>query len=254
LTDTTGLLYEAPVRNQCSDRMETIMQRQLINSLIFTMMVIMFFFPVSSSAAPPGAKRVIVIDASHGGADHGVKLSDSVNEKDITLAVATFVEREFVRSGNVQVRLTRTADKDVSLQERIKFIQSVKPDICVSIHVNAGFDKKATGYEIYFPGFKTVAGAKNESKAILKDMTKNKHLNDSVKLAHAISRHLAAVFPKKDRGLREAPLQILEGLSVPAVVIELGFATQSEEREKLMNEATQQNIAKAIAKGIGETF
>ncbi len=230
------------------------MRRQLINSLILTMMAIILICSISPSEAAPGAGKIVVIDAAHGGADHGVILSDSVKEKDVTLAVATFVEKELARSGHLQVRLTRTADKDVSLKERIKFIQSARPDVLISIHVNAGFDKKSAGYELYFPGFKAAAGAGNESKAILKDMTKNKHLNDSVKLAHAISRNLAAVFPKKDRGLREAPLQILEGLSVPAVVIELGFATRTEDSEMLMKESVQQNIARAIAKGIGETL
>jgi N-acetylmuramoyl-L-alanine amidase len=205
-------------------------------------------------AQPIQGKRIVVIDAAHGGSDQGVKLSDGIKEKDVTLAVARQIEKELARWGNIQVQLTRTSDKSMSLEERAKFIRTAKADMLISLHVNAGFDKKSTGYEIYFPGFKTPSGGKNESKAILKDMAKNRYLNDSVKLAHAIGRHLAGVFPRMDRGLREAPVPILDGLTIPAVVVEIGFATRVEDRDKLMNDSTQQAVARAISKGIKDAL
>ncbi len=83
-------------------------------------------------------------------------------------------------------------------------------------------------------------------------MTKNKHLNDSVRLSQQIQKHLGEVFPRENRGLREAPLPLLAGLNVPAVIIEIGFLTNKENRQKLVDEKGQQEIARAIAKGVKE--
>jgi len=195
-------------------------------------------------------KRVIVIDAAHGGSDRGVELSDKVREKDLTLQVARLIEKDLVQSGQFQVRLTRTADTAVSLDERLKIIRAAKADAVISLHVNAGFDKKSSGYEIYFPGFKSLPGGQNDSKAILKDMVKNKYLNDSVKLAQLIGKNLAVIFPRKGRGLRDAPVPLLEGLTIPGVVVEVGFATNAGDNELLLNETTKQALAKALSKGI----
>jgi N-acetylmuramoyl-L-alanine amidase len=94
----------------------------------------------------------------------------------------------------------------------------------------------------------------NGSKAILKDMAQNKYLNDSVRLAQMIQRNMENVFPRKGRGLRDAPMPILGDLSIPAVVLEVGFATNTDDRKKILNEKTQQAIAQALAKGIRDYF
>jgi N-acetylmuramoyl-L-alanine amidase len=162
------------------------------------------------------------------------------------------MEKDLAQSGQYQVRLTRTADTTMTIEDRLKVIRAAKADVVVSLHVNAGFDKKSTGYEVYFPGFKSLPGGQNDSKAILKDMVKNKHLNDSVRLAQMIGKNLAVIFPHKDRGLRDAPVPLLEGLTIPAVVVEMGFATNDNDRDLLLNETTKQALAKALSKGIRE--
>ncbi len=55
---------------------------------------------------------------------------------------------------NLQVRLTRSTDRTMSVAERIKAAGDFKPDCLISLHVNAGFGKQASGYEVYFPGFR----------------------------------------------------------------------------------------------------
>jgi N-acetylmuramoyl-L-alanine amidase len=137
----------------------------------------------------------------------------------------------------------------------MKIVKATSGEVLfISLHVNAGFGNKATGYEIFFPGFKTPATDQNESKAILKDMEQNKYLNDSVRLAQMIQRNMENVFPRKGRGLRDAPMPILGDLSIPAVVLEVGFATNTDDRKKILNEKTQQAIAQALAKGIRDYF
>jgi N-acetylmuramoyl-L-alanine amidase len=201
------------------------------------------------------AKRLVIIDAAHGGTDAGVMVTDKIQEKEITLILAQLLQKELAKSPDIQTQLTRTSDKTISNAERIKMVKAASGEVLfISLHVNAGFGKKATGYEIYFPGFKTPATDQNESKAILKDMEQNKYLNDSVRLAQMIQRNMENVFPRKGRGLRDAPMPILGDLSIPAVVMEVGFATNTDDRKKILTEKTQQAIAQALAKGIRDYF
>ena len=196
--------------------------------------------------------KTIIIDAGHGGPDYGVKVSDTSYEKDLNLRIALALQKELNRSGYKQVVLTRSADKETTLKERIQLIKNSSPLLVISIHINGGFGSKSKGYEIYFPGFRTDKETRSESSAIIKDMTKNKHLNDSVRLAQYVNKYLDSVFPKENRGLREAPILLMEGINVPAVVIEVGFLTNKENKKKITDDKVQQEIAKAISRGVKE--
>ena len=218
------------------------------------LMFILILLPILIVQATQ-AKRLVIIDAAHGGADAGVMVTDKIQEKEVTLILAQGLQKELAKSPDIQTQLTRTSDKTISKAERMKMVKAASGEVLfISLHVNAGFGNKATGYEIFFPGFKTPATDQNESKAILKDMEQNKYLNDSVRLAQMIQRNMENVFPRKGRGLRDAPMPILGDLSIPAVVLEVGFATNTDDRKKILNEKTQQAIAQALAKGIRDYF
>ncbi len=126
--------------------------------------------------------------------------------------------------------------------------------VLVSVHVNAGFGKTSTGYELYFPGFKAAPAEQSDSKEILKDMARNKYLNESVRLAQLIQKNMSSVFPRKSRGLREASIPVIEGLSIPAVIVEIGFATNADDRKKLMDVNTQNAVAHALCQSIKDYF
>jgi N-acetylmuramoyl-L-alanine amidase len=85
-------------------------------------------------------------------------------------------------------------------------------------------------------------------------MANNKYLHDSVRLAQLVQRNLEGVFPRKSRGLRNAPFLILEGLTIPAVVVEIGFATSQEDKNKIMDENVRGSISRALSKSVGEYF
>jgi N-acetylmuramoyl-L-alanine amidase len=193
------------------------------------------------SAAPK--KHIIVIDPAHGGQDKGIALTDKVDEKDITLAVALALRKELAKENNLEVVLTRDSDKEVSLEDRKKNIAKIKPDFVLSLHTNAGF-------ELYCPEFNK--DFKKEKKTAKGDVRqeKNKYLNDSVRLARSIQENLNTLFPRKGRGLRRADLPITEDLFVPAVVVEMSFATNPEDKKKLLSQNTQTEIANVLAKSI----
>jgi len=223
---------------------------------------VMFFLWV---AAPPTVwakdatgKYVVVIDPAHGGKDEGVSLSRSVSEKDITLAVATLIKRNLEDSKTLTVKFTRMGDMDVALADRVGAAIKANADLFISLHVNAGFEKESAGYELYFPGFKGQDGSKGapkgESAAIVRDMVRTKHLNESVRFAQILERRLDPVFPRMDRGVRDAPLLILQNLNIPAVVLEIGFSTSPNDRKKIQDESIQAAVAKAVADGVREFF
>ncbi|MFZ3057285.1 MAG: N-acetylmuramoyl-L-alanine amidase, partial [Smithella sp.] len=148
------------------------------------------------------------------------------------------------------VFLTRDSDKTVDLEDRKDSVKKIKPDILLSLHVNGGFGKEASGFELYYPEFgeeavKEKKAAKDNTSAL-----KNKCQNESLRMAKIIQGNMNALFPRKGRGLRKADLPVTDGLLVPAVSVEMGFATNPEDKKKLLSVNTQTEIAKALAKSI----
>jgi N-acetylmuramoyl-L-alanine amidase len=215
-------------------------------------LIILCLSPVGGLGAQQG-QYTVLIDPSHGGDDPGV-VSDQLREKDLTLNLALLIRQEAKKTPGLQIQLTRLDDRTVTTADRIKTALSLKPDCLISLHVNAGFGKKATGYEVYFPGFRQAGSGTVNPAPILKDMEQNRHLNDSVRLAQRIQGSLESVFPRKGRGLREAPVPLLEGLNLPGLVVEVGFATYPEDRKKLSGAEAQRAVARALLKGLQDYF
>jgi N-acetylmuramoyl-L-alanine amidase len=194
-----------------------------------------------------GEKHLIVIDPAHGGKDTGVNIKDNVYEKDVVLAIALALQRELVKEGNIRVILTRDSDEELNIEERKKILVKIKPHFILSLHINSGFGKNASGFELYYPGFK-MEGEKNTKGGA--GHVRNKHLNEAVKMAHLIQKNLDKLFPRKGRGLREADLPIMDGLLVPALVVEMGFANNSDDKKQLLSPKVQTEIARALSESV----
>ncbi|MCX5818414.1 MAG: N-acetylmuramoyl-L-alanine amidase [Deltaproteobacteria bacterium] len=205
--------------------------------------------PLTGAGAQQKNAYLVLIDPAHGGGDPGV-VSDKLREKDLTMNIALLIRQEAQKKPGLQVQLTRSADRGMTIAERVKAAETMKADCLLSLHVNAGFGKKSTGYEIYFPGFRQAVSGGGDSSPIIKDMARNKSLNDSVRLAQQIQSGLETVFPRKGRGLRDAPSPLLDGLTIPGLVVEIGFATHPDDRKKLTEPETQRAIASAVVKGL----
>jgi len=229
------------------------MNRRLLRyGLVALTLLVAYLVPLSGECGQP-SRYTVLIDPAHGGEDAGV-VADKLREKDLTMNLALLIREESQKVENLQVRLTRSADRSMTVPERIKAAGDVKPDCLISLHVNGGFGKQASGYEVYFPGFRQNASREEGSSPVLKDMVKNRTLNDSVRLAQQIQAALETVFPRKGRGLRDAPNPLLSGVTIPGLVVEVGFATNPEERKKLTAEETQRAVARALVKGLRDYF
>lgn len=222
---------------------------------ILSILILLLVFPgLSAMAESPRGKYVIVIDAAHGGTDKGVKLSRNLYEKDVTLAIAKGLKGDLNKTKNIKVYLTRSTDKNVSTSERMGVATKLKADLFISLSINAGFGKSSSGYEVYFPGFKGISSKKGGSDKIVSDMVRSRYLNESVRFAQIVMKNIDKVFRRQGRGLRNAPIPILEELTIPAVVIELGFATNIKDRNKLKSKKIQESIAKALSRSVKEYF
>ena len=99
-----------------------------------------------------GDRLVIVIDPGHGGENQGT-IENGHLEKEMTLITAQAMYEELSLYDDVEVYLTRTEDKDVSIQERAKFAASVEADFLFSIHYNASENHELYGAEVWVSAF-----------------------------------------------------------------------------------------------------
>lgn len=184
---------------------------------------------VSGPPAPPPV-RVVVIDAGHGGEDPGAVGVDGSKEKDITLAVARLVRMASLGDPTIQVVLTRDRDEFVELADRARIANQKKAALFVSLHVNACSDPSVCGVETYIDA-------------------KQRDDSASGRVAAVLQERVVRVMGTRNRGVRSASLYITRA-QMPAVLLEMGFLTNDQERGALKSLSRQREIADAVYEGI----
>ena len=218
---------------------------------------------------PESPLKVIVLDPGHGGIDSGAIGPSGLLEKDITLSIAKYLERELSKEINSSVILTRTDDTYVSLKERTNIANGARADLFLSIHVNAALRAGANGVETFFLSLRASdneaeATAERENSAsareeeipvdplqsILLDLDRAATHHKSARLAELIHEHASAASNGENRGVKQALFMVLTGAAMPAALVEVGFISNPEEEEKLSLETTRKLIAAALLKGV----
>ncbi len=171
-------------------------------------------------------KGKVVIDPGHGGSDYGA-IREGINEKDITLDVSQRVA-SILKSKGYKVAMTRSDDTFVSLQDRVDFSENETPEIFVSIHVNSAVATEPSGIETHY------------------------YHDYSRDLAKTVHSQLIKEIDTKDRGLVKSKFYVINHTTVPAILVEMGFISNEEERAELISDKRKQKTAKAIAEGIIE--
>lgn len=228
-----------------------------------------------SRAAPE--KRVIVVDAGHGGPDRGMRGpiggSKRIYEADITLGVSKKLRDELKKRG-FDVVMTRTTDTLIALADRGHIANRARGSVFISVHVNAANPRwrrpqDTRGFETYFLSTaktddeRRVEEMENEAvkyegeeeirgddplSFILNDMKQNEYLRESSDLAAAVQKSLAAMpHPGSNRGVKQAGFKVLVTAYMPAVLVEIGFGTNPQEAAWLSSATGQNRIAEAIA-------
>lgn len=183
---------------------------------------------ISEKPSKKGAiKGKIVLDAGHGGSDYGA-IRDGINEKDITLEIVQRVDA-ILRSKGYKTYLVRSDDTFVSLEDRVLLAEAEQPEIFISVHVNSAVSNDPCGLETHW------------------------YHDYSKSLAEVIHKHMVKNIPSsKDRGLFKSKFYVINHTTVPAVLCEIGFLSNPEERNELITDSRKQKTAKAIAEGIIE--
>ncbi|MDP4578399.1 MAG: N-acetylmuramoyl-L-alanine amidase, partial [Schleiferiaceae bacterium] len=223
--------------------------------------------------------RTVVIDAGHGGKDPGNLGTRRYKktEKDVALAVALLVEKYILeRHPNIKVVMTRRDDSYPTLHERTVIANRAQGDVFISIHCDAAENRSAYGSSTYVMGkdhddenrvamrensvilqednqdvYEGFDPTKPESYIML-TMFQYAFIQQSVELAQQVQNSFRDDVGRKDRGVKQQPLYVTSRSAMPAILIELGFLTNSAEEDYLITDQGQDEMARSIARSFGQ--
>ena len=185
-------------------------------------------------------KKVVVVDAGHGGFDPGKVGINGAQEKDINLAIVKKLEK-YLENGDMEVILTRTdenglyeesdANKKVrDMKKRVEIMETSKADLVVSIHQNSYPQEYVHGAQVFY----------HEDSAAGAELA-----------AHIQEQLVCLADPQNQRQIKaNDSYYLLKKTSMPIVIVECGFLSNYEEAEKLISEEYQDRIAWAVYLGI----
>jgi N-acetylmuramoyl-L-alanine amidase len=179
--------------------------------------------------------RLIVIDPGHGGSDTGA-MHNGLVEKDLTLDISKRLRAILIARG-WQVKMTRDTDVDVlapndsardELQARDDVANHAGARLFVSVHINSFTSGDLNGTTTYY------------------------YKADSYALAQAVHARLSGTLPTSDDGIRKDNFYVIHHASMPAILVETAFLSNSGDAELLRSSAFLQKVAGGIADGIGD--
>jgi len=233
--------------------------------------------PTAQAAGRPEPRRLVVVDAGHGGVDPGARGPGGTREKDVTLRVARMVADLLRGDPTLEVRMTRDRDTLIALHDRARFANRWRdegqPAVFMSIHCNANESRSEKGYETYFLSEARTADAQRverfenasvqyETHAvsgdalgfILTDLRQNHYLRESSDWAQMIQDGLRVIHPGPNRGVKQAGFAVLRGTFMPAVLVEIGFVSNPGEERLLLDPHMEESIARQLAESVRGYF
>lgn len=180
-------------------------------------------------------KKVIVIDAGHGGDDLGTQSTTKprYKEKHLNLATAKLLEVYLQKMG-YHIIMTRSDDTFIALEKRAGIANNIKSDLFVSVHYNSAPAKQAEGVEVFF----------------YRDDSNKERVSSSKQLALLVLNKIIENTEAKSRGVKHGDLSVIRNTKMPAILVEGGFLTNDDEMKKLKNPEYLKRVAWGIAQGI----
>ncbi len=211
----------------------------------------------------------VVLDAGHGGHDTGSIGPEGLREKDLVLDVTRRLGAIIEERLGSEVVYTRADDTFIPLDRRTHIANEAHADLFLSIHANSSQLRTATGVETYYLNFTTsktaleVAARENagaeksifELQDLLKQIALKDKVEESREFATRVQSSLYAASTRtngksRDRGIRKAPFVVLIGASMPSVLAEIGFVSNTKDEAIMKRPDYRQRIAEALYKGI----
>lgn len=219
----------------------------------------------------PGRKHVVVIDAGHGGRDPGALALAGGREKDITLKAALDLRDLLEKSGRYDVRLTRDTDIYVEHEDRVTKARKWGAELFISLHADAAASSSVAGASVYTISARGETridreASKNDWKidiedgtperlnGLLEDLVKRETKTRSAEFAEMLLPELAKAGPVLRNTHRNAGFYVLLAPDVPAVLLELGFLTNTEDAKRLQSDKGRAASVKAVARAIDAYF
>lgn len=228
-------------------------------------------------ATDPDRKRIIVIDAGHGGVDPGALGANGVYEKQVTLNMAKTLKEELEKTGRYKVLLTREKDVYLKLYKRVEFARANHADLFISLHADSIGKANVRGASIYTLSEKasdeqTALLADRENRAdliagmdldtsdeqvatILVDLTMRDTMNQSKFFANKLVGHMGdSSVNMLENPHRYAGFAVLKAPDIPSVLIEMGFMSNPREADQLTRPEYRRTLARSLVNGIDAYF
>jgi len=181
--------------------------------------------------------KIVVIDPGHGGNTNGAKYG-GLKEKDLNLDVSLRLY-SLLKSKGIKVYLTRKTDSTLTLAQRYNYANSVKATLFVSVHHNALPNNASyKGTEtLYSPSGTTLKGISSKN------------------LAKVVQTELVKRLGTINRGIISRPeLAVLRHSKMPSIIAEIGYMTNSKERQRINSSSFKQKSAEALCSAIVKTL
>ncbi|MBN3523711.1 N-acetylmuramoyl-L-alanine amidase CwlD [Paenibacillus apiarius] len=191
----------------------------------------------------PLSGKIIAIDAGHGGPDGGAVSRQGVIEKDINLSIALYL-RDYLQQAGAVVFMTREGDYDLAnqdtkgyskrksedLKQRVRFVEEKKADLLISLHMNSIPSQRWNGAQTFY----TERNPESERLAKWIQAEIRRNLENTDRVAKPVDRRL----------------YLMDQVSMPTALVEVGFLSNPEESRKLADEQYQRKVAASVYKGI----
>jgi len=219
-------------------------------------------------------KRVIVIDAGHGGKDPGsIGKVKKTWEKHVNLRAALALKKRLERNGKYYVHLTRSTDRFIELEGRVRIARQHEADLFISLHADSASNPKARGASVYTLAERAsgrsrpeilkgsnwlidvdLAVSRPEVSDILFDLSQRQTQNQSAVFAGILIPKLAKAGPLVRNSHRDGNLFVLLAPDVPAVLIEMGFLSNKHDEANLNKARYIKKITNAVGDAVDEYF
>lgn len=235
--------------------------------------------PAPAAPAPRGdaGKRLVVIDAGHGGIDPGTHGRSGIREKDLVLGVARELRKALEATGRYRVQLTRDSDVFIPLRERVNIARVAHADLFVSLHADSNDHPDIRGASVYTLSEDAsdreaaslaekenmsdviagvdLAGESSPVASILIDLAQRDTMNRSVRFAERVLTSLPrATMVRPSSPHRSAGFAVLKAPDIPAALIELGYLSNSEDEAEMRKPAWRTRVAGSLVAAINGHF
>jgi N-acetylmuramoyl-L-alanine amidase len=233
--------------------------------------------PAAAWAAPrPVTERsfVVVLDPGHGGDNLGCRGTTGVLEKDVVLRLAQTTQAALASLlPHAEVVLTRERDATLPLADRVAFANDRGADLFISVHANASVGRDQAGFETFILDVGAssddaaatarrenadgprLAGPRDDVATMVRELALVTNRTRAASFARAIQREQAARFPARlDRGVRQAPFDVLFGARMPAVLFEAGFLDHPDEGVWLSDPGAGEGVARGLAQAVVDYY